>query len=215
MPCQTRGSVAEATEGADGRPVSGEDAWRSGAGRRDLLLAKHRVLHALGEPELAHALGRDLDRLARLRIAAHPRLAVRQHQFPEARKDETVLCFLAGQRQSLVEDLDDLSLREVGLASEVRHDCGLAHHLRHRKSSSMEWNVERISITGGRTRLPVAETELTRRDQTAVRAEARLRVLDRVERRVDRLTIRVSLHDAIERVALRGRGAGLADEPHA
>src|SRR5438552_1173082 len=156
MPCQTRGSVAEATEGADGRPVSGEDASRSGAGRRDLLLAKHRVLHALGETELAHALGRDLDRLARLRIAAHPRLAVGQHQFPEAWKDETVLCFLAGQRQSLVEDLDDLSLREVGLASEVRHDCGLAHHLRHRKSSSMEWNVERISITAGRTRLPVA-----------------------------------------------------------
>jgi len=46
----------------------------------------------------------------------------------------------------------------------------------------MEWNVERISITAGRTRLPVAEAELTRGDQTAVRAEARLRVLDRVER---------------------------------
>src|SRR2546423_5200791 len=104
MPCQTRGSVAEATEGADGRPVSGEDAWRSGAGRRDLLLAKHRVLHTLGETELAHALGRDLDRLARLRIAAHPRLAVRQHQFPQARKDATVPCFLSGQSQRLVAD---------------------------------------------------------------------------------------------------------------
>src|SRR2546423_14652574 len=103
MPCQTRGSVAEATEGADGRPVSGEDASRSGAGRRDLLLAKHRVLHALGETELAHALGRDLDRLARLRIAAHPRFAVRQHPVPEAWKDETGLCFLAGPGQRLGE----------------------------------------------------------------------------------------------------------------
>src|SRR6267143_5175035 len=181
MPCQTRGSVAEARDGAEGRPVS-EEALRSGAGRRDLLLPKHRVLHALRETELAHALRRDLDRLARLRIAAHPRLAVRQHQLPEARKDEPVLRFLAGERQSLVEDLDDLSLREVGLASEVRHDCGLAHHLRHGKSSSMEWNVERISTTASGARLPVAEAELARRDQTAVRAEARLRVLDRVER---------------------------------
>src|SRR5437764_5852821 len=179
MPCQTRGSVAEATEGADGRPVSAEDAWRSGAGRRDLLLAKHRVLHALGEAELAHALGRDLDRLARLRIAAHPRLAVRQHQFPEARKDETVLRFLARERQSLVEELDDLPLREIGLASEVRHDCGLAHHLRHRRSSSIEWNVECINTTARRARLPVTEAKLTRSDQTTVRAEARLGVVDR------------------------------------
>src|SRR5881628_3317929 len=72
MPCQTRGSVAEARDGAEGRPVSGEEAVRSGAGRRDLLLPKHRVLHALRETELAHALRGDLDRLARLRIAAHP-----------------------------------------------------------------------------------------------------------------------------------------------
>src|SRR5437667_3194141 len=182
LPCQTRGSVADARDGAEERRVSGEEASRSGAGRRDLLLPKHGVLHALREPELAHALGRDLDRLARLRIAAHPRLAVRQHQFPEARKDETVLRFLARERQSLVEELDDLPLREIGLASEVRHDCGLAHHLRHGKSSSMEWNVDRISITARPARLPVAEEELARRDQTAVRAEARLRVLDRVER---------------------------------
>src|SRR5438046_10761044 len=99
MPCQTRGSVAEARDGAEGRPVSGEKAVRSGAGRRDLLLPKHRVLHALRETELAHALRGDLDRLARLRIAAHPRLAVRQHQLPQAWKDETVLRSLAGERQ--------------------------------------------------------------------------------------------------------------------
>src|SRR5213593_2954788 len=72
MPCQTRGSVAEARDGAEGRPLSGEEVWRSGAGRRDLLLPKHRVLHALGQTELAHSLGRDLERLSRLRIAAHP-----------------------------------------------------------------------------------------------------------------------------------------------
>src|SRR5215475_9296041 len=110
MPCQTRGSVAEARDGAAGRPVSKEEASGSGAGRRDLLLPKHSVLHALREPELADPLRRDLDRLARLRVAPHPRLAVRQHQFPEARKDETVLRFLASERERLVEDLDDLPL---------------------------------------------------------------------------------------------------------
>jgi len=85
---------------------------------------------------------RNLERLSGLRIAAHPRLAVRQHQLPEARKHEAVLRFLGGERESLVEHLGDLTLREIGLASEVRHDSGLAHHLRHRRSSSMEWNVE-------------------------------------------------------------------------
>src|SRR2546425_2015324 len=144
MPCQTRGSVAEARDGAGGRPVSGKEAWRSGAGagRRDLLLPKHGVLHALGETELAHALRGDLERLAGLRIAAHPRLAIRQHELPEARKDESVLRFLGREGERLVEDLADLPLREIGLAGEVRQDSGLAHHLRHRRSSSMDWSVE-------------------------------------------------------------------------
>src|SRR6266705_3070559 len=61
---------------------------------QSLLLAKHRVLDALGQPELHDALGRDLDRLARLWVAAHPRLAVGQHQPPEVRQHENVLGFL-------------------------------------------------------------------------------------------------------------------------
>src|SRR5437667_10912719 len=120
MPCQTRGSVAEARDGAEGRPVSGEETVRSGAGRRDLLLPKHRVLHALRETELAHALRGDLDRLARLRIAPHPRLAVRQHQLPEAWKDETVLRFLAGERQRHQQDLASQLLRDIDLITDVR-----------------------------------------------------------------------------------------------
>src|SRR5215471_1057362 len=70
--CQTRGEVAEDSDGATVGTAEGE----TGRGRppRPLLLAKHGVLHRLGETELAHALGRNLDGLAGLRIAPHARL---------------------------------------------------------------------------------------------------------------------------------------------
>src|SRR5881296_3288418 len=58
IPCQTRGTVAETSEG------TGAVAGRAPPARLPvLLLAKHRVLQALREAELAHALGRDLDGL--------------------------------------------------------------------------------------------------------------------------------------------------------
>src|SRR5712691_13288640 len=122
MPCHTRGSVAEASEGPGagttpdaGVATSGASARRA-AGRRPvgLLLAKHRVLQALGETELAHALGRDLERLARLRVATDARLAVGEHQLAESGQYPPVLRFLAGQTQRLVEELGDLLLREAG-----------------------------------------------------------------------------------------------------
>src|SRR5580765_5014514 len=70
IPCQTRGTVADASEGA------GATTGRAPPARFPvLLLAKHRVLQALGETELADPLGRDLDRLAGLRVAPDPRLA--------------------------------------------------------------------------------------------------------------------------------------------
>src|SRR5882724_2043293 len=80
-----------------------------------LLLAKHRVLDALGQSELHHALGRDLDRLTRLRIAAHARLAVGEDQPSEMRKHENVLGFLDGERFELLEEIDDLLLGETAL----------------------------------------------------------------------------------------------------
>src|SRR4029450_101128 len=64
---------------------------RSASPSEPLLLPKHRVLQTLGEPELHHALRRDLDRLAGLRIATHARLAVREHEAPASREDEDVL----------------------------------------------------------------------------------------------------------------------------
>src|SRR5439155_23647067 len=111
MPCQTRGSVAAASEGAGASPPAergerGSSEEAADAARRppDLLLAKHRVLQALGEAELAHALRGNLDGLARLGIATHARLAVRDDQLAEAGQDEAVLGFLRRQVQRLVED---------------------------------------------------------------------------------------------------------------
>src|SRR4029077_10026202 len=93
IPCQTPGTVADASEGAGA-------AGRGPPARCPvLLLAKHRVLQALGETELADALGRDLDRLAGLRVASDPCLAVREYQLPEARQEEhaALLRFLGGE----------------------------------------------------------------------------------------------------------------------
>src|SRR6059036_1952737 len=129
IPCQTLGTVAEASEGA------GAAAGRVPPVRFPvLLLAKHRVLQALREPELADTLGRNLDGLAGLWIPSHPRLAVREHQLAEARKDEraALLRFLGRERERLVEDTLDLFPGEAGLLRKVRDRCSLRHRLRHR-----------------------------------------------------------------------------------
>src|SRR5881296_1355313 len=129
MPCQTRGTVADASEGA------GAAAGRGPPARFPvLLLAKHRVLQALGEAELADALGRDLDWLTGLGIASDSRLAVRKHQLPEARQEEhaALLRLLGGEVERLVEDTLDLLPGEAGLLRKVRDRCRLRHRFRHR-----------------------------------------------------------------------------------
>src|SRR5262245_8154858 len=105
IPCQTRGTVADASDGA-GAAAGGGPPARCPV----LLLAKHRVLQALGEAELAHALGRDLDGLAGLWITPDPRLAVREHQLPEARQEAhaALLRFIGGERESIVVDSLDM-----------------------------------------------------------------------------------------------------------
>src|SRR5437762_12668651 len=61
IPCQTRGTVTDAREG------TGTAAGRGPPERLPvLLLAKHRVLQALREAELAHTLGRNLEGFAGL-----------------------------------------------------------------------------------------------------------------------------------------------------
>src|SRR4029434_3153703 len=98
IPCQTRGTVAEARDG------TGTAAGRGPPARLPvLLLAKHRVLQALREAELAHALGRNLEGLAGLRITADARLAIGEDQLAEARQEEhaALLGFLRRQRERL------------------------------------------------------------------------------------------------------------------
>src|SRR5215510_14702258 len=84
-----------------------------------LLLSKHRVLQTLGQAELHHALGRDLDRLARLRVASHAGFAIGEPQTPEVRQHEDVLGFLDGESFELLEEVHDLLLREAALLGEV------------------------------------------------------------------------------------------------
>src|SRR5262252_5675871 len=96
-----------------------------------LLLSKHRVLQALGQAELHHALGGNLDRLARLRIAAHAGLAVGEHQAPEVRLHEDVLGFLDGERLELLEELHHLLLGETALLGEMSDGGGLGHGFCH------------------------------------------------------------------------------------
>src|ERR1043166_4788958 len=57
-----------------------------------LLPAEDRVLRSLRDAELHHALGRNLDLLARRRIAADPRLAIHEHELAQAGNRERVFC---------------------------------------------------------------------------------------------------------------------------
>src|SRR5437667_5011660 len=156
IPCQTRGTVADAREGtgtAAGRWPSARDPV--------LLLAKHRVLQALRQPELAHALGRDLEGLAGLRVPTDPRFAVREDQFPEAWQKEhaALLRFPGREVERLVEDALDLLPGEAGLLRKVRDRRRLRHRLRHRcppvaktmtKSATVAHLAEKTSLKIGR-----------------------------------------------------------------
>src|ERR1019366_2707863 len=72
----------------EGRAAPGLLLWRSDG-----------VLGDLGDAELDHSLGLDLDWLAGLRVAAHARLAFCLHQFADAGDGElaVLLGFLNGQ----------------------------------------------------------------------------------------------------------------------
>src|SRR3972149_9386863 len=126
MPCQTLGRVAEARVGR-----GAAEGARPAARGPVLLLAKHRVLEALGETELAHALGRDLDGLAGLWIPADPRLAVREHELAEAGTHDlpALLRLLARERDRLVEHAPHLLLGGAGLGPEGREGRALRHRL--------------------------------------------------------------------------------------
>src|SRR5919204_2015660 len=77
--CSRSGAHAPAKRNSSRAGSHGAVSGPYASSRQALLLPKHRVLQGFGQTELHHALGRDLDRLARLRVAAHPRLSVGEH----------------------------------------------------------------------------------------------------------------------------------------
>src|SRR5262249_38573337 len=105
MPCQTRGTVADASEGAGAAAGRGPPARLPG-----LLLCKPPVLQAFSGAGFSGALGRDFCRLGGSRIPAGPGLGVWEPQVPEARQEEhaALLRFLGRGRERLVEDALDL-----------------------------------------------------------------------------------------------------------
>src|ERR1700730_11952788 len=85
------------------RPLSGPLLLPSGA--RLLLHSEDGVFRLLRNAELHHALGWNLDLLARGRLAAHPSLSVDEHQFTDARDREAVLRFLVRERREVIAEL--------------------------------------------------------------------------------------------------------------
>src|SRR5262245_62051390 len=109
--CSGGGAHAPAKRNSSRTESQGAVSGRYVSCRHASLLAKHRVLQRLREAELHDALGRDLDRLARLRIAAHPGLAIGEHETTEIRDHEDVLRLLGRQGRELVHHVGDLLLR--------------------------------------------------------------------------------------------------------
>src|SRR5687768_14745170 len=71
--------------------------------RRDLLRADGH-LGGLGDTELEHGAGRNLDGLAGLRIAAHALLALHDDELADAREREALLRLAVGELRDLFED---------------------------------------------------------------------------------------------------------------
>src|SRR5262245_63403416 len=76
----------------------------------DFGLLERRLLHRLGDAELQHGLGRNLDGLAGLRVAAHARLALHHHQLAHAGEHEAVLGLLGRERRAFLEGIATLLL---------------------------------------------------------------------------------------------------------
>src|SRR5215831_13186014 len=92
-------------------------------------LLEGQLLHGLRDAELEHGLGRNLDGLAGLRIAAHTRLALHDHELADAGEHEAVARLLRSEGGELFEDRRAGLLLEVELVREVTRDLRLRHHL--------------------------------------------------------------------------------------
>src|SRR5258708_16151810 len=102
-------------------------------------LLEDRVLERFRRAQTNHGLRLDFARLARLRVAAHARLAVRFHGAADVRNYELTRWALAFSYRELEEFFKKESCGFLGciaLFGHVRHDFGFAHRLGHLVSLS-------------------------------------------------------------------------------
>src|SRR5215469_16011548 len=102
-----------------------------------LLLGGDRVLCGLRDAELHDGLCLDLNRLTRLRVAAHTSLAVCFHQAAEARYDEhaVLLGFLDGGVSEVLQKRRRCLVRGFELLREMTYQLGLGQACSHESSS--------------------------------------------------------------------------------
>src|SRR3990172_6448519 len=130
-PSGAGGLTKGANGGAAGARTRGVAAGTRAARGVLLLPTKHGVFQGLGDAEPDDPLGGNLEGLARLRIAAHPRGAVAEDQLAQVRNLEPILGFLDGERGEIFEHSRHLLLRQRRLGGEVRDDVLLFHRLFH------------------------------------------------------------------------------------
>src|SRR5579864_4086659 len=97
-------------------------------------LLQDRVLERLRRAQTNHGLGLDLDRFARLGVAAHARLAVRFYGASDIRDDELARAALALSHRKLEKLFKKERrgfLRRATLFGHMRQDFGLAHRFGH------------------------------------------------------------------------------------
>src|SRR5262249_37213976 len=100
-----------------------------------LLLAESLHFGGLGDAELEHRLGRNLDLFAGLRIAALACLALHDPELANTGKREALARFLVGQHRDLLEHARAGLLGEAELVRQVRCDLRLRHRARVRLAS--------------------------------------------------------------------------------
>src|SRR5581483_4777156 len=92
-----------------------------------LLCAENGVFARLGDAELHDLLGRDLDRCAGERVAAHARLAVHHHELSESGDGEALLGLLVREVAQRLEHRGRRLLRDFSGFGEISNDLRFRH----------------------------------------------------------------------------------------
>ena len=101
-----------------------------------LIRAQDGVLGSFGHAELHDALGFDLDRFARCRVASDARFAIDQNQLAETGQGESVLGVLVGYLRDEFKNLRRRFLGDVALGCDFRCNLGFGQGVSHSSISS-------------------------------------------------------------------------------